>query len=53
MNLASFIINPLDWCFPRDQRLLGGCAVMTGSVTGSGTIPLIVAAISSPTIQRL
>jgi hypothetical protein len=43
MNLAGIIMNPLDWCFVRRQRLLGGCPVMTGFVRGSSAIPQLVA----------
>jgi hypothetical protein len=53
MNLAGFIMIPLGWCFVRDQRLLGGCSVMTDSVKGFRAIPLGVVTTGSPTIQRL
>jgi hypothetical protein len=46
-------MNPLGWCFVRRQRLLCGCVAMTGIVMGFRTIPLIVAAKGSATIQRL
>jgi hypothetical protein len=52
MNLAGFIMNPLGWCFVRRQRLLRRCVSMTGFVMGFRTIPLIVAAKGSPSIQR-
>jgi hypothetical protein len=53
MNLAGFIMNLLDWCFVRRQRLLCGCVAMTGFVMGFRTIPLTVAAKGSAAIQRL
>jgi len=53
MNLASIIMNPLGWCFVRDRRLVDGCLATTGLVTGVRVLPLIVAAMDSPTIQRL
>jgi hypothetical protein len=52
MNLAGFIMNPLGWRFVPRQRLLGGCPVMTGFVMGFRAIPLILAAMGSPTIQH-
>ena len=51
MNLVGFIMNPLGWCFVRRQRLLGGCLVMTGFVMGFRALPLVAAAMGSPSIQ--
>ncbi|HZM57338.1 MAG TPA: hypothetical protein VFC03_20170 [Acidimicrobiales bacterium] len=52
VNLAGFIMNPLDWCFVPRHKLLGGCLVMTGFVMGFRALPLVAAAMGSPTIQR-
>ena len=52
MNLAGFIMNPLDWCFVRRPQWLGGCPVVMGFKRESRTLPFVAAATGWPGILR-